>query len=159
MNLESATLILRTINATENVGGFNNNMEWSNIDIKALLGSMWLKYKKFKIILTGHGSAPQSGMTNPNGNVSIYLEGLRWVNSSYDTSISANRSRALVGTTTYTTTGGATNYVSESGFIFDTQQTTANLRITLARIVDDTIQSLQYSSAVFIFSIYGIEED
>jgi hypothetical protein len=158
MNLESSTLILRTINANENVGGFNNDMTWNNIDLKSMLGSMWLKYKRFKLILTGHGSAPQSGMISSNGNVCIYMEGLRWVNSSYDTSISANRSRALVGTTTYTTTGAATNYVSESGFIFDTQQTTANIRITLARVLDDTIQATQYSAGVFVFSIYGLEE-
>lgn len=158
MNLESATLVLRTINANENVGGFNNNMTFNNINIKALLGSMWLKYKRFKIILTGHGSAPQSGMSATNAHVNIYMDGLRWVNSSYDTSISANRSRALVGISQYSTAGSATNYVSESGFVFDTQQTTANIRITLARVLDDTVQATQYSSAVFIFSIYGLED-
>jgi hypothetical protein len=158
MNLESATLVLRTINASTNVNGFNNDTTWDNIDIKSLLGSLWLKYSRFKLILTGHGSAPQSGMSTSNGNVSIYLEGLDWVNSSYDTSVSANRTRALVGTTTYDTNGRATNYVSEAGFIFDTRQTTANLRITLARVLDDVVAQTQYSSAVFIFSIYGLED-
>ena len=158
MNLESATLVLRTINASTNSGGFNNDMTWDAIDIKGLLGSLWLKYNRFKLILTGHGSAPQSGMISSNGNVAIYLEGLNWVNSSYDTSVSANRTRALVGTSTYDTSGRATNYVSESGFVFDTTQTTANLRITLARVLDDVVQPTQYSAAVFIFSIYGVDD-
>lgn len=158
MNLESSTLILRSINADENVGNFNDDMTWYNIDLKTLLGSMWGKYRRFKLILTAHGSAPQTGMTTNNGAVSINMEGLRWVTSSYDTSISANRSRAVVGTTVYNTVGNAINYITESGFIFDTQQTTANIRITLTRVLDDTIQAVQYSPAVFCFSIYGLED-
>lgn len=158
MNLESATLILRSINADINVGNFNNDMTWSNINLKALLGAMWLKYKKFKIIMTAYGSAPQAGITDVNRIVNIYLEGLRWVNSSYDTSISANRSRALIGTMEYATIGRNMNYVSESGFIFDTQQTTANIRLLLTRVSDDTTVATQYSSSICILSIYGIDE-
>ena len=158
MNLESATLVLRSINANTNVGNLNNDVTWSNINIKALLGSMWTKYKKFKIILTAFASSPQSGITDPNRLVNVYMEGLRWVNSSYDTSISANRSRALVGTAEFATTGRSINYVNESGFIFDNQQTTANLRMVLTRITDDTVVATQYSSFVCCFSIYGLEE-
>jgi hypothetical protein len=158
MNLESATLVLRSINADINVGNFNNDMTWSNINIKALLGPMWLKYKKFKLIMTAYGSAPQAGITDANRIVNIYMEGLRWVNSSYDTSISANRNRALIGTTEYFTAGRSMNYVSESGFLFDTQQTTANIRISLTRVLDDTIVATQYSSSICILSIYGIDE-
>lgn len=158
MNLESATLILRSINANENVGNFNNDMTWYNIDLKTLLGSMWGKYKRFKLILTAHGSAPQIGMTGQNGLVTINMEGLNWVTSSYDTSISANRSRAVVGTGFYSTAGSSINYITESGFIFDTQQTTANMRIYLNRVLDDTKQAIQYSPAVFCFSVYGLDD-
>lgn len=158
MNLESATLVLRSINANTNVGNYNNDLTWTDINIKALLGPMWLKYKKFKLIMTGFASSPQAGITDANRIVNIYMEGLRWVQSSFDTSISANRSRALVGTAEFTTNGRSINYVSESGFIFDTQQTTANLRIFFTRVIDDTIQATQYSSNVAVFSIYGIDE-
>lgn len=158
MNLESATLVLRSINANTNVGNFNNDVTWNDINIKALLGPMWVKYKRFKIILTAFASAPQAGITDPNRLVNVYMEGLRWVNSSYDTSISANRSRALVGTAEFATVGRSINYVNESGFIFDNQQTTASIRILLTRITDDTRVATQYSSFVCCFSIYGLEE-
>lgn len=158
MNLESATLVLRSINANVNVGNFNNDMTFNNIDLKSLLGPMWVKYKRFKLIMTAYASGPQAGITDVNRFVNVYMDGLRWVNSSYDTSISANRSRALVGTAEYSTTGRTINYVTEAGFIFDTQQNTANIRILLTRITDDTTQATQYSNSMCCFSIYGVEE-
>lgn len=157
MNLESATLVLRSVNADVNVGNYNNDMTWNDINLKTLLGPMWLKYKRFKIIMTAYGSGPQS-ITDVNRFVNVYMEGLRWVNSSYDTNINANRTRALVGTAEYASTGRTLNYVNESGFVFDTQQTTANIRIFLTRITDDTLQSVQYANSICVFSIYGIEE-
>lgn len=117
-----------------------------------------MKYKKFKLIFTSHGGAPQAGISDTNRIVNVYMEGLRWVHSSYDTSVNANRTRALVGTLEYTTTGRTTNYVNESGFIFDTQQTNANLRIYLTRMTDDTIVNTQYPPSAFCFSIYGVDE-
>jgi hypothetical protein len=158
MNLESATLVLRSINANTNVGNYNNDLTWNDINIKALLGPMWLKYKKFKLIMTGFASSAQTGITDTNRIVNIYMEGLRWVQSSFDTSISANRSRALVGTAEFSTTGRTINYVNESGFIFDTQQTTSNIRLFFTRVTDDTLQATQYSPSIAIFSIYGIDE-
>ena len=158
MNLESATLVLRSINANTNVGNFNNDMTFNNIDLKTLLGPMWLKYKKFKLIMTAYASGPSAGISDANRLVNVYMEGLRWVHSSYDTSITANRSRALVGTTEYATGGRSINYVNESGFLFDTQQTTANIRILLTRITDDTTPAVQYGNSVCVFSIYGVDE-
>lgn len=158
MNLESATLVLRSVNANVNVGGFNNDVSFNNINIKTLLGSMWQKYRKFKLIMTAFGSGPQAGISDVNRFVNVYVDGLRWVHSSYDTSVSANRTRALVGTSEFATTGRTINYVNESGFMFDNQQTTATLRLTLTRITDDTLQATQYSNWVCVFSIYGIEE-
>ena len=158
MNLESATLVLRSINANVNVGNFNNDMTWNNIDIKTLLGSMWAKHKRFKLIMTAYGSGPQAGITDINRFVNVNMEGFRWVTSSYDTSISANRSRAVVGTAEYATTGRTINYVNEGGFIFDNQQTNINIRIFLTRITDDTIQATQYSPSICCFSIYGLDD-
>lgn len=158
MNLESATLVLRSINANTNVGNYNNDLTWNDINIKALLGPMWMKYKKFKLILTGFASSAQTGISDTNRIVNIYMEGLRWVQSSFDTSVSANRSRALVGTAEFSTTGRTINYVNESGFIFDTQQTTSNIRLFFTRVTDDTLQATQYSPSIAIFSIYGIDE-
>jgi hypothetical protein len=133
-------------------------MTWTDINIKTLMGPLWMKYKKFKLIFTSHGGAPQAGISDTNRIVNVYMEGLRWVHSSYDTSVNANRTRALVGTLEYTTTGRTTNYVNESGFIFDTQQTNANLRIYLTRMTDDTIVNTQYPPSAFCFSIYGVDE-
>jgi hypothetical protein len=158
MNLESATLVLRSINANTNVGNYNNDLTWNDINIKALLGPMWMKYKRFKLIMTGFASSGQTGISDVNRIVNIYMEGLRWVQSSFDTSISANRSRALVGTAEFSTTGRTINYVNESGFIFDTQQTTSNIRLFFTRVTDDTLQATQYSPSIAIFSIYGIDE-
>lgn len=157
MNLESSTLVLRSINANVNVGGFNNDMTWQNINLKSLLGSMYGKYRRFKLILTAFAGGPAS-VNTINGIVNFYMEGLRWYQSSYDTSINANRTRALVGTGEFSTTGRTINYVTEAGYMFDTQQLNADIRIFITRVSDDTIQATQYSPSIFVFSIYGVDE-
>ena len=157
MNLESSTLVLRSINANINVGGFNNDMTFQNINLKSLLGAMYNKYKRFKLILTAFATAPAS-VNSTNGIVNIYMEGLNWYQSSYDTSVNANRTRALVGTAEYVTTGRTINYVTEAGYMFDTQQTNVDLRIFITRVTDDTIQATQYSPSIIVFSIYGIDD-
>ena len=157
MNLESSTLVLRSINANINVGGFNNDMTFQNINMKSLLGAMYNKYNRFKLILTAFATAPSSVNTT-NGIVNIYMEGLNWYQSSYDTSVNANRTRALVGTGEYVTSGRTINYVTEAGYMFDTQQTNVDLRIFITRVTDDTIQATQYSPSIVVFSIYGIDD-
>jgi hypothetical protein len=157
MNLESSTLVLRSINANINVGGFNNDMTFQNINMKSLLGAMYNKYNRFKLILTAFATAPSSVNTT-NGIVNIYMEGLNWYQSSYDTSVNANRTRALVGTGEYVTSGRTINYVTEAGYMFDTQQTNVDLRIFITRVTDDTMQATQYSPSIIVFSIYGIDD-
>lgn len=158
MNLESATIVLRSINANVNVGGLNNDLTFTGINIKTLLGSLWQKYRRFKLIMTAFAAGPQAGITDANRIVNVYMEGPRWFTSSYDTSISANRSRALVGTAEYTTTGRSLNYINDSGFLFDNQQTMLDIRLLIARVSDDTVAAAQYPSSIFVFSIYGVEE-
>lgn len=159
MDLNNATLILRTANASINQGGTNNFLTWNNIDLKILVGTtMWSKYNKFKLTMTFSASGPQLGITDENRFVNVNLEGLPWVNSSYDTSMNSNRSRAVVGVVEYSTIGVTTYLSNQAGYIFEKEPSIVNLRLILSKVTDDGIVPTQYSGAVFVFSIVGVEE-
>ncbi len=59
MNLESANLILRTSSVA--VGSDKNTdrtiVTWRNINMKVILGTLYNKYKRFKICFTSYGNA------------------------------------------------------------------------------------------------------
>lgn len=164
MNLESATLVLRTsgINTAQgdiNVGNRNNDTTW-NINIQQVLGSMLTRYTRFKLCLTSVGAGtPPTTLTDNNRMLCVNIEGLNWENSSYDV-LTGNLSSSVIAATIAvgTTQGFSTNFTGETGFVFTRPvANNVSIRIFLTRIQDNTIQALQYPNIVYCFSIYGIE--
>lgn len=165
MNLESATLVLRTsaintANGDINVGNFNNDCSW-NINLRRCLGSMFDKYERFKICLTSLGTAtPNPNLSNDNRMVSVNMEGLQWNNQSYNTQLGVIGTNVIISSVGLATNVGVTfNYTGEVGQVFyKPKSDDVRIRIYLERILDNTIQSIQYPNVVYCFSIYGIEE-
>ncbi len=165
MNLESATLVLRTssLNTAQgdiNIGNYNNDVTFSNINIQQVLGSMLTKYKKFKLCLTSVGAAtPPTTLTDTNRLLCVNIQGLNWENSGYNIA-TGNLSSSVIAATIAigTTQGFSTNFTGETGFIFTRPvANNVSIRIFLTRIQDNTIQQIQYPNSVYCFSIYGIE--
>jgi len=164
MNLESATLVLRTsgLNTAQgdiNIGNRNNDFTF-NLNIQQVLGSMLTKYKKFKLCLTSVGAAtPSPALSDTNRLLCVNIEGLNWENSSYNIATGNLSSSVIAATIAIGTTAGfSTNFTGETGFIFTRPvANNVSIRIFLTRIQDNTIQQIQYPNSVYCFSIYGIE--
>ncbi len=161
MNLESATLVLRTSALGPNdvnVSNFNNDVYW-NINLRRVLGSMFDKYNRFKICLTSIGTSTPA-LSEANRFVQVNMEGLQWNNQSYDTQTGILRSNVIIESVALGTNTGITyNFTGEIGQVFyKPQSDDVRLRIYLQRISDNTIQAIQYPNIVYCFSIYGIEE-
>ena len=163
MNLESATLVLRTsaINTSRgdiNVGNFNNNCSWA-INLQTVLGSMYNKYSRFKICLTSFGNASGGTLTDINRIININIAGLQWNNQSYDTTTGTIISSVNIASVDMINQGRSVNFAGETGFVFfKPNSSDVVIRIFLTRVFDDTLQAVQYPNCVFCFSIYGIEE-
>ena len=111
MNSESATFILKTSDlptnaAGENATGSTNNTSgssytWKNIDMRVILGSMYNKYDEFNIGLVSVVSAVQPGtytLTSNNDKLGVlYMSGLRWLYSNYDTGTKSRTNNACIG--------------------------------------------------------------
>jgi hypothetical protein len=161
MNLESAVLILRTSDATTNVNTFGSNVTWSNINLKALLGSMYNKYSKFKICLTSYGNYNGNAIAvNTDRYLQVYFSGFNWINQGYMYSVNGNTNSAMITTIDVAGTAGRSiNYSSDVGNVFYmNNQSSVDLTITFARISDNVLNNAQnYGNSVFAFVIYGIE--
>ena len=162
MNLESATLVLRTSSLGPNdinVGSLNNDVTW-NINLQTCLGSMFNKYDRFKICLTSVGcGTPPSALADNNRTLNINIEGLQWNNQSYNSQTGIIERNVIASTIqTGTTLSFSINYTGETGFVFYRPQSSdVQIRIYLTRLSDNQIANIQYGNFVYCFSIYGIE--
>lgn len=165
MNLESATLVLRTASINANngdvdVNGYHNDVTW-NIDLQQCLGSMYGKYKRFKLCLTSVGSGtPGTALADNNRYLNVNIEGFPFINSTYNSATGSNNRNVIACVVQAgTTTGFSTNFTGEVGFIFNKPPSSnLSVRIYLTKISDGAITSLQYPNFCYCFSIYGIED-
>ena len=157
MNLENATLVLRTSSTDINVGNYNNDCTW-NINLQQVLGSMYSKYTKFKFCITSFGNAGGGAISDLDRIVEINVEGLQWINQTYNTTTGSNLNNTVVSTADLLATGRTINYTGETGAIFlKPYSNMVDIRIYLKRIVDNTLQDTQFPQMTYCFSIYGVE--
>ena len=76
MDKESATI---TFNSGRVSSMGSSNLEFKGVPLKEILGNMWDKYKKFKLVLNTHGGNFNSGFFNRQH--SIRISGLPFINT------------------------------------------------------------------------------
>lgn len=116
VNQEAATLILRSIDATnrgiddaEYLANTNSGRywEWNNIDLRNLLGELILKYDKFNILLisaqqgTYATNANGIGSTAADNVVNFRLRGLNLINPEYDVKAGKVSNSCVIGGMTF----------------------------------------------------------
>lgn len=88
----------------------NSQVTWLDVGLKQCMGSLWGEYDLYAIELAQFHTAPytlgNSGQTFPNPydvfnrperqNMTVYMSGLDWVNSSYNVAVGNNQSRAVI---------------------------------------------------------------
>lgn len=122
---ESSSLILRTIdiqmydngNYNASLGYVNNEFgsiqsrgqyfSWNNINLKAVLGTMWDKYDMFNLCLKTIIRNPASSANNSQFCSTIWCAGLNFINSTYDIRTKTLTQEACIGGANFVST--ATN--------------------------------------------------
>ena len=178
-NLEKATLILRTCEATVN-NALYTSFTWSNIDLRTLLGDMYYKYDRFNLNLVNITSTTQiyafTASNTPNNAMYLYsfpdqaiclvnITGLPWVNQGYNPALLHNTNVAVAGTFVVPTTqftNTSTNY-GKTYLIFEKNQDVSNITI-YSTIVETNTAPLSppgfpFPGFAFLFNIFGIPKD
>jgi len=173
VNLESAKLVLRTNDiVAPNVDTLLTNFTWKNIDLKTVLGPMYDKYDLFNFYLTNITYANNNneyGNTDNDITVSIFINGLSFVNQTYSFSEQFNTNNALLTNFDFNRASNLSiNYNTLFGLTFNKSSTNVNLNIFYQRtslnandtyaIVPDANNSI-FPEMMFTFVIYGIPKD
>lgn len=185
---ESSSLILRTIdiqmynNGTYNaaLGNVNNEFgsiqsrgqycSFNNIDLKAILGTMWDKYDMFNLRLTTIIRNPGSYTNNSQWCSTIWCTGLNFVNSTYDIRTKTLTQEACIGGCNFasTATNGDVFHQTGNTTMFKKGHEIVNLTIQLKNsdgkfYVAATNNgrneiSINFGGHMeFIFDIYGVK--
>ena len=164
-NLENANLILNSRDAIKSQTG--TLFTWQNINLDTLLGPMANKYELFNICLSYASSSTTSAditfTTVNDRNLAIYMEGLSFVNQTYNSKTNTNGSQTFIGFILLpSNTSTAVAYQSYQSFYlasFCKTSSLVNISIQLKRLDgvqpsrnnDDDLPPMFYS-----FDIYGV---
>jgi hypothetical protein len=160
MNIESSTLVLRTINATNNAT--RTTSTWRGVNLRVCLGNLYNKYSRFKICLTSWGTGlAVNGFTADDTTTIIFMSGLQWENQTYDTAINGLQSNAAISTLRFPNNGsGLENFTGEVGQVFMKQNIDeVDITISIQKVSGNALPALAYPQCCYVFSIYGIPDE
>lgn len=172
-----STLFLKSsdLSTTENANGLasvgNSVLRWNNINLRALLGDMYDEYETFNLSLTSIVSAKTPSALGAsfgnndinNLNLTLYIEGLPFINNTYQVNRGGNTARCALGTYAYGTTAGSIFYrvYNQSGTAtFGKSQELCNITLTFKRVSDDGTPETTdaFPNTNFTFCINGIRK-
>jgi hypothetical protein len=149
----------------------NTVLTWNNINLRTLLGNMYEEYDTFNLSLTSVSSSKTPAALGANfGNsdinnllLTLYIEGLPFLNNTYDVSHRGNTGRAVLGVVTYPATNATINVrvFNQSGTLtFGKSQEQCNITLTFKRVSDDgTPETVDaFPNTNFTFLINGIRK-
>ncbi len=157
---ENCNFTLRSVNAST-INASKTDMTWNNIDLRQVLGKMYDKYEKFKIVLV---SVSQKNIgTFANGyNDSVVLlnmTGLPFENCCYDYSQKCNTDNCVIGIMKFLE-GYGYNPNTQLGYNFTKHNGANNIRIYYTRCKDGAVpnpSNKTFVDVAFHFCIYGLK--
>ena len=143
----------------------HSQMTWTNIDLAAITGVMWDKYDYFTITLTNFinsgltstpfdvvGSTGNYTYYHENSSAVINLQGLPFVNSSYNYITRRTDSKAAIGAFRFN--GDASSTLIQNTYmnavIFAKTSANVNLTISLNRVVDGKLLDITGEAGCYI---------
>jgi hypothetical protein len=154
MNKECATITLHS-NYVSSLG--SSELVFRNIPIKKILGDMYDKYNKFKLVLNTHAGNYLAGATNRE--FQFRITGLDFINTiDYKLLTRLQKPAIFVPFVKTTATQNLNQFTANHGAVF-TKPSNQMVDITLTftdrqgYLVGGNI-----GANMFVFSIYGIEE-
>jgi len=168
----SSRLILKTsdltINSTTDKGTcdqFRTTFTWSNVNLRALLGDLYVEYDYFNLYLNTIASslanAAAGAGTAEDRLIYLKMSGLPFINQTFQPSTGSNGVHAYIDVYEIPMTADASyqTYCDPSNVqTFGKYQDLCNITITLSRVVDDTKPNLtaSFPQFAFIFTIIGV---
>jgi hypothetical protein len=154
MDKESATISIHS-NYISSVGG--PVLIAKGIPIKQILGDMYNKYNKFKLVLNTH-VANYSTTAGNNTQLFIRVSGLDFTNTTeYNKNMFLNRNPIFLLESTRTTTV-KTQTSAICGAVFN-KPSSPNIDLTITFLKTDlSVVDYNVGTNYFVFSIYGLEE-
>lgn len=172
-----ATLYLKSsdLSTTENANGLasekNSVLRWNNINLRTLLGDMYDEYETFNLSLTSISSSKTpAGLGASFGNsdinnllLTLYIEGLPFINNTYEVAKRGNTGRAMLGIFTYPSTNATVNirvYNQSGTLTFGKSQEQCNITLSFRRVSDDAPPETTdaFPNTNFTFFINGIRK-
>lgn len=164
--VEKATLYINPSGLTTsqtNLGIINSDSSeftLSNIDMRQVCRSMWNKYKKFNIFLTGitsYGSASQT----TNGSFILQMGGFNFINQTAWITSPNQTQTATLGTVCMGLTGAPSTFGWQSGIVttFYKTQDLVNLTLRAVPLASGSSFTNTPLTVNFTFTIVGCPED
>lgn len=154
MDKESATI---TFNSGRVSTLGSSNLEFTGIPLKEILGDMWDKYKKFKLVLNTHAGNFNSAYFNRQ--YMVRISGLPFINTT-DYKIFNNTEKCLYYALPVqsTTMQNLNQFVANNGGTF-LKPANPNVDIFISFLDRHLGQpNINLGFNIFTFSIYGVEE-
>lgn len=156
MDKESALLTLQSGNVSS-LG--SPTLAFTDIPIRDILGDMWDKYKKFKLVLNSHGGYFLNGIST-NTQFFVRISGLDFINTTEYSIINNYPRTAIFLLPTITTSVVNVNQLPANyGYTF---MKPSNGKVDLTCVILDrnmTVPTFNIGVNMFVFSIYGIDDD
>jgi len=164
--VEKATLFINATGLTtsQTALGITNadasQFTLNNIDMRQVCRSMWDKYTKFNIFLTGTTSQAGASQTT-NGSFILQMEGFNFINQTAYITSAAQTAVATLGIVSMGTTGAPTTVGWQSGIVttFYKTQDLVNLTLRALPIAPSSPFTNTPLTCNFTFTIVGIPED
>jgi hypothetical protein len=132
----------------------------SNIDMRQVCRSMWNKYKKFNIFLTGITSQSGASQTT-NGSFILQMEGFNFINQTAWITSPSQTQTATLGTVSAGVSGAPSTFGWQSGIVttFYKTQDLVNLTLKALPLASGTPFTNTPLTVNFTFTIVGCPED
>ncbi len=146
----SATFVLKTYDlpltqGSNTIGSLNDihrsSMTWRSVDIRSIIGTLWDKYTYFNITLVSVLAPPIAFISGNSDLIGVVnLQGLQFVNSSYNTKTKVNDIVAQVGFINYKqNVPSVTANNANSSVMFQKGKPITDLTIYLNKITDGSL--------------------
>ena len=156
--IESSHFYLSSSMASINTNNLGGLLIFNNFNIREILGDLYDKYDKFKLVLNGVSNINTNTTMNYERHIAIQMSGLSWVNClDYNTNDSTT---ATLGILTIGVNALSNNQMSSNwGVVFNKpSNNNVSLTIGLYGVYFNTVRTdTDYGSTTFYFNIYGVK--
>ena len=143
------------------INQYRNDMTWSNVDFRTILGTMYDTYDSFniKLSLVCHNNIVPQSANNQNLMLKINMIGLPFQNCTYRTSVNSNMGTCVMGAFSLPSYPTGIYFNDDNVFSIYKPPATANIRLYFTT-VDDSVPNWTVAGPTmdFYFRIYGVKK-